>query len=113
MTQITEIELVDSYHTLNISGLYARKPDRFDKGILLVFANFGLKIVGFGSEAYKTIKKRYKRVLDQIKDNKKNSKAESRIRTHAHRKDLKATFRSTNWAISSSYTNHWQNQIQF
>ena len=29
MTQISEIELVDSYHTLNISGLYARKPDRF------------------------------------------------------------------------------------
>ena len=76
MSQISEIELVDSYYTLNISELYARKPDRFDKGILLVFANFGLKIVGFGSEAYKTIKKRYKRVLDQIKDNKKNSKAQ-------------------------------------
>ena len=74
MTQIKEIDVVNSFYNLNISATYARDPDRIAKGLVDVLADFGLKIVEFGSEAYRNLKRRYSRVLDQIRDNKKRSK---------------------------------------
>ena len=75
MFQIKEIDVVDSYYKLDIATTYKYDPQRIAKGMLDVFADFGLKIVEIGSEAYKVIRKRYIRVLDQIKSNKKDAKA--------------------------------------
>ena len=74
MIQIKTIEVVDSFYDLDIAARYAHDPDRIAKGITDVFANSGLEIVDFGSEAHKTLKKRYGRVLDQIRSNKRHGK---------------------------------------
>ena len=75
MFQIKEIDVVDSYYKLDIATTYKYDPQRIAKGLLDVFADFGLKIVEIGSEAYKVIRKRYIRVLDRIKSNKSHAKA--------------------------------------
>ena len=75
MTQITEINVVDSYYDLDIASIYKHDPKRIANGMSHVFANFGLEFVDVGSEAYKCVRRRYTRVLDQIRSNKRNAKA--------------------------------------
>ena len=48
MTQIKEIDVVNSFYNLNISAKYARDPDRIAKGLVDILADFGLKNIHFG-----------------------------------------------------------------
>ena len=75
MSQIKEIDVVDSYYKLDIGKTFQHDPQRIANGMAHVFADFGLKIVEIGSEPYKVIRRRYTRVLEQIKSNKRDGKA--------------------------------------
>ena len=70
MVQIKEIEVVDRYYDLEIDKRHARHHDRISLGLSDVFAYYGLEI-NFNTTAYPIIKKRYIRILDKIRDNKK------------------------------------------
>ena len=68
--EISEIELVDTYYTLNISRRYVRDPKKIRKRLADIFANFGLKIAKFNTPSYNIIQSRYNRIVIQIDSNK-------------------------------------------
>ena len=74
MVQIKEIEVVDIYYDSKIGATYRTNPDRIFLGLKDVFYTSGLRLVGVETPAYTTIKRRYERILEKIRANKKASR---------------------------------------
>ena len=73
MSQITEYQVVDNYFELALVN-YANDAKKIDKGLTEIFSNHGLELK-YDSEAYKTIKLRYGRILKKILDNNRRGKS--------------------------------------
>ena len=71
IVEINEIELVDTYYSLELSSSYVSDPHRIRKSLADIFAWFGLKINSFNSASYNTIQSRYNRMVKKILSNKK------------------------------------------
>ena len=67
--EISEIEVVDTYHLLTLGSSYVYDPKKISKCLTDIFAHFGLKIAKFDSAAYNTIQMRYNRIVKKIKSN--------------------------------------------
>ena len=72
--EISELEVVNAYYFLELSTSYHKDPNRDKNCLCDLFANFGLKIQQFNSDAYNTIIRRYNRIVDKIRKNKKSKK---------------------------------------
>ena len=65
--KISEYQVVDSWFSLKLKRKCSQDC------LKLLFADHGLKILDFQSEVFKTVRRRYVRILDQLLLNKKNS----------------------------------------
>ena len=66
--EISEIEVVNTYHLLSLGSSYVNDPKKIRKCLADIFKHFGLKLNN-DSASYNTIQSRYNRILKKIKSN--------------------------------------------
>ena len=75
MSIITEYNVIDFWHILNLSFTNKNKAAVIESFLCQLFANSGLELTGFGSPAYRALKHKCVRIVDKTKANKRNKQS--------------------------------------
>ena len=69
--EIKECQVVDDYINLGLSSTYKADPKKVEKCLKEIFQSHGLILIDTESNSYKTIRLRFTRILDKLRDNQK------------------------------------------
>ena len=76
MFVITEYTVIDFWLKLNLNFTKKNKSKVFENFLCQLFTDSGLELLEFNSRAYNIIKHRCTRIVDKIKDNKRNKQSQ-------------------------------------